>query len=259
MRRENFYNKIRWIKRLFSGRASASGRAAKTAAAQTANKRPTRTFEGFFRHIKGLGFSPATVIDVGVARGTPALYEAFPDAYLILVEPVMEFIPYLEAIVKKHDGEFHNCALMAAPGVSTILKTKELHGSSMMHRLVDDNDSRLQKVNVKTLDDVVGGHRRGPILLKTDCQGGDYDVVRGGENTLKLCEVVILEVSFFKFWGNHHPDPLEIIQYMSDHGFVLYDFLDGLFRPRDNALGQIDMVFVKRDGMFRTSHKWAAD
>lgn len=223
------------------------------------NKRPTRTFQEFFSHINGLGFNPGTVIDVGVARGTPALYEAFPDAYLILVEPVKEFVPHLEAILQKRKGEFHNCALMAEPGTSTILKTKELHGSSMMHRVADSGDARLQEVEVRTLDDVVGGDRATPYLLKTDCQGGDYEVVKGGERTLVHCEVVILEVSFFKFWGDHHPDPLDIIQYMSDHGFVLYDFLDGLFRPNDNALGQIDMVFVKRDGLFRKSHKWGKD
>ncbi|NIQ16320.1 MAG: hypothetical protein GTO02_18595, partial [Candidatus Dadabacteria bacterium] len=42
------------------------------------------------------------------------------------------------------------------------------------------------------------------------------------------------------------------------NGFVIYDFLDGLFRPLDNALGQIDIVFVKRDGFFRQDHRWLA-
>lgn len=277
MKYDEFTNKFSWILRMLPGYPGKqlrnavtdstrrpgdqhlSGRDTGSAPGSAIPKRPTRTFQEFFAHIKSMGFFPATIIDVGVARGTPALYEAFPGAYLILVEPVKEFVPHLEAIVKKHGGEFHNCALMSTSGESTIFKTKELHGSSMMHRVSDPTDKRLEKVEVRTLDDVVGSDREAPYLLKTDCQGGDYDVVRGGAEALMKCEVVILEVSFFKFWGNHHPDPLDIIQYMSDHGFVIYDFLDGLFRPRDNALGQIDIVFVKRDGMFRQSHKWMKD
>ena len=257
-----FYERYRRIFRFLPGDLDLNSLERKTVVPRMTNvtaKRPTRNFRDFFEHVKRLDFYPKTVIDVGVARGTPPLYEAFPDAYLLLFEPVLDFVPHLEAILKKYKGEYHNCALMSASGTSTIFKTKELHGSSMMHRIVGDNDSRLQAVDVKTLDEVVGDSRKGPILLKTDCQGGDFDVVKGGVKTLKQCELVILEVSFFKFWGNHHPDPLEIITFMSEQGFVLYDFLDGLFRPRDEALGQIDMVFVKRDGMFRTSHKWGKD
>ncbi len=60
----------------------------------------------------------------------------------------------------------------------------------------------------------------------------------------------------YRFWGNHHPDFLEIVKYMADQGFLVYDFLDGLFRPLDNALGQVDVVFVKKDGPFRKSASW---
>jgi FkbM family methyltransferase len=217
---------------------------------------PTRTFTEFFDHVKAQGFVPKTVLDIGVARGTPPLYSAFPNAYFVLVEPVEDFIPDLKKIVSRYRGEYHVCALMAKPGHSTILKSKDLHGSSMMHRLAD-TDNRLQDVEINTLDGLVGDRDlEQPVLLKTDCQGGDFDVVKGGEKTLERCDLVILEVSLFKFWGAHHPDPLDILNYMSDRGFVIYDFLDGLFRPFDNALGQIDIVFVRRDGMFRQSHSW---
>ena len=67
---------------------------------------------------------------------------------------------------------------------------------------------------------------------------------------------MIVEVSLFRFWGAHHPDPLDILNFMDAQGFVIYDFLDGLFRPTDAALGQIDIAFVKRDGMFRQYQAW---
>lgn len=219
-------------------------------------KRPTRTFAQFFEHVKSFDFNPGTVIDVGVAKGTPPLYEAFPDAYFVLVEPVEEFVPDLEQIVAKYRGEYHTCALTDEPGPAAILKTKHLHGSTLMHRIQGD-DERLQSVENKTLDGLLGERDLdGPVLLKTDCQGGDLNVLKGGADVLRRCELVIVEVSLFRFWGDHHPDPLDILSFMDAHGFVMYDFLDGLFRPSDNALGQIDIAFVKRDGLFRRSRAW---
>ena len=220
--------------------------------------RPTRNFAQFFEHVSGLGFYPKTIIDVGAARGTPDLYRFFPDAYLVLFEPLVDFVPDIERILSSRKGEYHICALMSQPGHSTILKSSDKFGSSMMHRIEDDNDTRLVQVDVHTLDEMVGNKFESPMVLKTDCQGGDFDVIRGGSETLKRCEIIIMEVSLFQFWGDHHPKPLQILNYMSDKGFVLYDFLDGLFRPYDNALGQLDMVFVKENGVFRQSHQWGA-
>jgi len=33
----------------------------------------------------GVRTAPQTIFDVGVAKGTPWLYDAFPDAYFVLV------------------------------------------------------------------------------------------------------------------------------------------------------------------------------
>jgi FkbM family methyltransferase len=252
--------------------AGGSGSAARPAAAEGAAsaaqstvervgaKRPTRNFEEFFTHVKGLGFSPETIIDVGVARGTPVLYSAFPDAYYLLFEPLADFRPEIDRILARYKGEFHPVALMAQKGEGSIFKTRDKFGSSMMHRVQDESDERLENVAIDTLDSVTvdGTRLSGPVMLKTDCQGGDFEVLKGGEKTLAKCDLAIIEVSFFRFWGTHHPDPLEILNFMDRNGFVVYDFLDGLFRPYDGALGQIDIVFVKKDGFFRTCHSWGA-
>lgn len=219
--------------------------------------RPTRTFDEYFQFAKELGFYPGTVIDVGAANGTPSLHKAFPDAYFILIEPLKVFIPKLQVLLEQYRGEIHNCALMAEKGVQNIRVSKDLYGSSLMHRSTGSEDGQLEKVEVNTLDNLINQKEYvAPYILKTDCQGGDYEVVRGGEKTLSNCEIVILEVSFFRFWGDHHPDAIKILNYMDQKGFVIHDFLDGLFRPYDGALGQIDIVFVKKEGMFKEKHNW---
>ena len=56
------------------------------------------------------GFAPATLIDVGVGAGTGDLYDAFPDAFLVLVDPLTEFEPQMSRLVSPaagrvlHDG-----------------------------------------------------------------------------------------------------------------------------------------------------------
>ena len=219
--------------------------------------RPTRDFNQFFEHIKKIGFYPGTVIDVGAAKGTPPLQSAFKDAYFIWFEPLKEFVESLRVLTKDYAGEVHQCALMATSKKGSIFRTKDLFGSSVMHTINNREDNRIEEIEIKTLDGVLAGRDLArPYLLKVDCQGGDYQVVLGGKEILKLCEIVILEVSFFKFWGSQHPEPLQILNYMDKQGFAIYDILDGLFRPLDNALGQVDFVFVKKDGMFRLNHAW---
>lgn len=221
-------------------------------------ERPTRDFARFFAHVKKLGFDPEIAIDVGAAHGTPTIYDAFPNATHIAFEPLPDFHEGLKKRLAPLRHHIYHCALMEQEGEVEILRTQNnLYGSSLMHKRGGSGDTRLIKVPVRRLDDVMSAHpTTGQILLKTDCQGADLLVVKGGLQTLQRSDVVILETSFFSFWGDHHPAFTEIVAYMAAQGFVVYDILDGLFRPSDNALGQVDLVFTKQDGFLRQSRKW---
>lgn len=217
---------------------------------------PTRDFATFFRHLKRLGFAPDYCIDVGAASGTEIIYSSFPDAHHIVFEPLPEFRPQLEAALKPYKHETHFCALMKNPGEQNLLRHRDLYGSSLMHKNRKNTENQVS-VKVDTLDNIVGKDRlSGDVLLKTDCQGADLFVLKGGVETLKKTNVVILEASLFRFWGEHHPDFIEIVRFMNNRGFALYDILDGIYRPYDNALGQLDLAFVREDGPFRKVHHW---
>ena len=220
---------------------------------------PTRSFRTFFDHLKNdKNYSPATCIDVGAASGTLDIYDAFPKAHHIVFEPLPDFHQALKRSLTPYSHEIHHCALMEEPGEKVLLRHADKYGSSMMHKLTGQS-SNLVPVQVDTLDNVIGERDfSGGLLIKTDCQGADLFVIKGGLETLKKADVVIIEASMFRFWGAHHPDFYDIIHYMKERSFVLYDVLDGLFRPLDNALGQLDLVFVKEDGRFREDHVWQA-
>ncbi len=220
-------------------------------------KNMNRKMTDVLAHLNAVGFRPKTIIDVGVAYGTPAIYQAFPDAYYFLFEPVRDFEPHLKKLMQKLRGEYQMCALGATDGDATIIIPQDASGSSLMHTGVDAGDPRLRKVDVRTLDAACGAAPlEGPVLLKTDCQGGDLAVIQGGSQVVAQCDVIIMELGMFHFWGPKTPDFTDVILHMKSIGFVPYDFFGYLARPSDGALGQIDVAFVKEKGQFRASAKW---
>ncbi len=216
-----------------------------------------RTMSESLAQLKSTGFHPQTVIDVGVAHGTPPLYNAFPDAYFYLFEPVSDFERDIQSVLKRVRGEYELCGLGETSSSATIFVPQEAVGASLMHRGISESDPHLRTVPVRTLDEVFASKKlEEPILLKTDCQGGDLAVIRGGREFITRCDVIIMEVGMFRYWSAKTPDFADTIVEMKALGFVPYDFLDYMPRPHDGALGQLDVVFVKDHGPFRAVHKW---
>lgn len=107
------------------------------------------------------------------------------------------------------------------------------------------------------IDDVLKEKQvSGPYLIKVDVQGAELDVLDGSPQALQESEVVVLEVSMFQFMKGA-PELYDVVFYMKERGFVAYDIILGWNRPLDNALGQIDMVFVKENGRFRQNHSYS--
>jgi len=195
-------------------------------------------------------------IDVGAANGTQSIYDAFPEAYHIAFEPLPDFHEELLRTLAPFRHEVHQVALMDKPGCRTLARHPDGYGSSLMHR-GKKGAPNLVEVPVTTLDEVMQGRNmKGDVLLKLDCQGADLFVLKGGARTIKNSNVIIVEASFFKFRGKTHPEFFEIISFMKERGFVVYDILDGLFRPLDGALGQVDLAFVKEKSRFRSKQYW---
>ncbi|MEM2291970.1 MAG: FkbM family methyltransferase [Nitrososphaerota archaeon] len=204
-------------------------------------------------HVLKLGFRPRTVIDVGVAYGTFELYR-FPDAKYILIEPLREFEPFLKKICKKYDAEYVLAAASDHPGIIEIKVHNNLTSSSIFEETSGVFKGFSRKVPAVTIDDVCKERKlKGPYVIKIDVQGAELKVLDGAKNVLKDAELVILEVSLFQFYVGG-PQFYDVITYMKEHGFVVYDFYNGHNRPFDGALAQIDVVFVKENGPFRKYH-----
>lgn len=212
-----------------------------------------QTLKGALEYARNLGFNPQTVIDVGADRGTFELYETFPNASHILIEPLEENRPYLEQIVAKlKNAQFFIAAATEEAGSVTINVHPDFCGSSLYLECEESDVNGVPRtVPSLTLDDLARQFDlQGPILVKIDVQGAELDVLRGAADILKITEFVIVEASFFGFFVN---GPLchDIVVFMKERGFVLYDILNHMYRPLDDALSQVDLVFVREGGSFR--------
>ncbi len=191
--------------------------------------------------------SPSFIIDVGVAFGTPTLYDLFPGSGLVLVEPNPEFHDYLEdRLLKSRSGVLFKCAASMHCG-NALLKKKHDGSSLAKPGGAIDGDNAIE-VNLATLDSLTHQilSEKTTAVLKTDCQGHDYAVLLGASNTLQYCELVIVETLVYPWEGSEKNSLLNIVSIMKQFDFVLYDILEPLYRPFDSALAQVDAVFVPK-------------
>ncbi len=209
----------------------------------------------FLRFVANLGFKPNTVIDVGVADGTNDLYEAFPAAKIILVEPLREWEPKLKEIAKSYNAQY----ILAAAGKKTEEISINVHANLSSSSTLNESDGKVidgisRKIPQITIDEICKEKGlSGSFVLKIDVQGAEINVLEGSQNMLPETELVLLEVQLFQFF-KQGPQFFDVISYMKSKGFVLYDIYDLIYRPFDGALAAVDAAFVKENGYFRKQH-----
>jgi FkbM family methyltransferase len=219
-------------------------------------RRPLRDFAEFTGFLTQREMTPATVIDVGVCYGTPELQDGFPGAYHIRFEPLAELEPRMQALTARYGGEYHMCALGDRPGTLPLdVPPGALQSATLARPKTGKN---LRQVPVQTLDTVLGARDLArPLLLKTDCQGYDLNVMKGGLHTLARTDVVVMEVNMFDPAGDPRlGDFATIVGWMQGIGFSVYDILSYQTRPLDGALGYVDLAFVRTRGPLRADHRW---
>jgi len=213
--------------------------------------------EDVLAHMKEQGFKPHSIIDVGVANGTKDLYEAFPESHFILVEPLSEFEAYMRGLKSKYRVDYE-LAAASTQGTITLNVHPDLCGSSTLKEVEDSDVNGVERtVPCVTLDSLIEKYSLDtPLLIKIDVQGGELDVLNGAKNAMKMADAINLEVSLFGFFDGG-PQLYDIVTFMKQNDFVVYEIYDGRNRLLDGALAQVDVMFVKENGMFKKDHAYA--
>jgi FkbM family methyltransferase len=195
----------------------------------------------------------ATILDVGVASGTPDLYEAWPKAKLYLFDPTAASLPHMQAIAAGRRAEIFNLALGDRDG-TIELHEAAVHASSTVLAEKSGGGAVARPVRMARFDDLVTSFAR-PALCKIDVQGAELIVLRGMERAMPNIDVFVLEMSIRG--SAAAPDFHALHTFMVEHGFALHDIVGMLRRPYDNSLGHIDGVYVRRDSPLRATGRWS--
>lgn len=212
---------------------------------------PTRSF-GRGLELLSRVIAPKTVIDIGVANGTPELYQHFPAQKYLLVEASPQFSADLERISKTlPDVVIENVFCGSQAGTQEIRLFEDGRKSSMYQPLRKLKLDKVESVPVATLDSLISKHDlTGPFLVKVDVEGAELEVIKGSGETLKDSATVILESSVAPRFGGG-PELADLVEAMSRSGFALFDILAGTNDPKTQNLKQVDLVFVQKDAPFR--------
>jgi FkbM family methyltransferase len=201
------------------------------------------------------GFSPALVFDIGASNGqwTNDCRAIFKAARYVLVDPLEVNCDALMRMARSDDRitAFHG---VAAAHPSTLQFHD--HGDQSSILVSDDFPGVIKTVEATTVDALFRSQGSpSPVLLKADVQGYELEVLKGAASCLEAAEMLILEVSFRRIY-KESPLAHEIVAYVGERGFRIFEFCSYLQRGTDRDLIQSDMVFVHESSPLFSRHGW---
>ncbi|ACT52030.1 FkbM family methyltransferase [Methylovorus glucosotrophus] len=191
-----------------------------------------------------------TVIDVGVAYGTPALYRHFPKAHIVLIEPVPYFRSPIAALRNTlTSSDYIEVGLASAPATAKInyrhdapILTSLLESSALR----DNGREEIEQLTIQlttldlllpTLPDLASD-----VLLKIDSEGYELEILKGGIDVLPAIKYLMLEVSVIQRFEASY-SCTELMQFLHQQGFVLFTCLSASV-DSEGYCRVIDAVFI---------------
>ena len=194
---------------------------------------------------------PEIIIDVGVADGTPWLYDSFPDTKFLLFDPMKECEQLVRSSFPSLNFEFFAVALSKEAGtaelkIPVISEVQKGQLASLVNRTDQyskaASDWLTREVEVATLDSLIP--HDGRLGLKIDTEGFESQVLDGAKETLKRCTFVVLELSLEMRFEGVDP-PSVVVRKLEEAGFELRDVLSINGGSQDKSPRHIDCLFVR--------------
>ena len=192
--------------------------------------------------VRRLDVAVEEVVDVGVHTGTPFLYDAFPNAFFLLVDPQSGG----EALMTRKPARYRflNIGLSDAPGT---LMLRETGGrSSYLDRDASTAEpvARTRETAVDTLDAVIERELQSDAIgVKIDAEGFEDRVIGGFRHQVHRVKFVMMEVTVRRrfeasYWFS------DIVAMMRDRGFHFYGIMSNAVFPPPRFY---DVAFLRRD------------
>ena len=109
-----------------------------------------------------------------------------------------------------------------------------------------------------TLDALIAPRvtRSDRALLKLDIEGHEVMALTGARALLEKTEVILTELQFYPINDNGRAVFVDMLEFLRERGFELYDFACLSQRPRDKRLRMGDVLFVRRDSPLLADRAW---
>lgn len=203
------------------------------------------------------GFAPRAILDIGACRGdwTNICKTVFPDARVLMVEPLEEQQDLLTYLTLRQEGVDYRRALLAAEAGREV-EFYEQESLSSVFPFAEKDWTPSCRMQTETLDRLVSRTAFArPELVKIHVQGSELGVLQGAERTLAHSEVVFILVSLMELYLG---GPLfhDIIEFMTPRGFRVYDVVHKYPREIDGAVAQLDVVFVRTTSRLLARKGW---
>ncbi|MFZ3581952.1 FkbM family methyltransferase [Loktanella sp. DJP18] len=198
-----------------------------------------------FRH---LGIKVYEVVDVGVHDGTPWLYQSFPDAKFLLVEPQRD----LQDRLKSRPTHFECLNVAVGPEAGRLTLQARNERSSFLDRTeaAATPADVSYEVEVMTLDRILQDRTTADqVGLKIDIEGYEHFALQGLTSELGRIAFVSMEVSVRQRFKGEKTFS-DIVSIMNDKGFLFYNLMNVVRPAPPNAY---DVLFLPKDSpKFRT-------
>jgi FkbM family methyltransferase len=217
-----------------------------------------RDFTSALGRIVDTGVKLEQIVDVGASDGTwtRKCLGVLPQADYFLVDPLIENQSSLETLCAESSNvSFWSGALGQATGVLDLF----VHGdqSSFMPSQFGVGGQDAREVEIRTLDSFLEtGRLQPPSFIKADVQGFEVEVLKGARRCLESTELLLLEVSFQCVYDKA-PLAHEVISFVAEQGFQIYDICSYIQRTRDGVLMQSDLLFAKCNSALFKDGRWS--
>ncbi len=219
--------------------------------------------------LKDSNYNPDLIIDVGCSNG--GWYDWYSDELPPLdywgFDPNPEYKLAQEKFLEKYRKRWvHNqnppeqIFFPVALGAEHETKFMNMSGvhSSFLGDVNGKTWGKRKKVSVETLDSYPW-QQYNNILLKLDAQGYEHKILEGAVELLESGKVqfIIMEVSLIEFQKGI-PLITDTLVSMKNLGYSMYGILREHYRPLDDRVGQLDVLFVDNRSEFSKDQRWTA-
>ena len=194
--------------------------------------------------LKALGFSPAHILDIGAFEGkwTAMAAPIFQGASFHLFEA----LPYKRVLIEKNLSGIPHQLYMILLGAENRMEVSynALESGSGVFPEKTEIKRETLCLPMSRLDSVLNFDQMiGPVFMKLDVQGYELEVLKGVGNGLKKIDALYLELSTIEY-NSGAPSFRQVIEFLDDHGFNLFDLGESHRKVSDHTLLQVDGLFL---------------